>query len=156
VGHNKSQKIASLLERLQGQELDAYYLGYFECFNQQLFFEAHEVLEKLWLPERGRPNDLFYKGLIQLAGAFVHIQKGRSGPALALFRLARANLDRYPNEHQRLRLEPVRRLVADWMAELTDHSSPALRPVAGRWPTLRLEPEDSASGEKRQTGGRTQ
>src|SRR5262249_26033089 len=81
----KSARIAAMIENLRGNALDAHYLGYFECFNQQLFYEAHDVLEELWLGHRGQANDLFFKGLIQLAGAFVHLQKGRLQPAGALF-----------------------------------------------------------------------
>ena len=103
----KDQKIADLVERFSGRGFDAHYLGYFECFNQQLYFEAHEVLEKLWLRERGRPLALFYKGLIQLAGAFVHLQKNRRGPAIALFGLARRNLEPYPKYHEGLDLKVV-------------------------------------------------
>lgn len=77
---------------MSGPGLEPQYLAYFACFNRGLFFEAHEVLEEIWLPERGRPRDLFYKGLIQLAGAFVHLTKNRPAPAAALLRLARANL----------------------------------------------------------------
>ena len=114
----KSHKIAALIESLQGRDLDAHYLGYFECFNQQLFFEAHEVLEELWLAERGRPEDLFYKGLIQLAGAFVHLQKKRPGPAAALFRLAQLNLQRYPSRHQRLDVSDLLTTISSWLHKL--------------------------------------
>ena len=82
-------------------------VSYFECFNQQRFFEAHEVLEALWLPQRQGPNGSFYKGLIQLAGAFVHLQKNRLGPAVALFELARANLQKYPAIHEGLAVDGV-------------------------------------------------
>src|SRR5436189_6188294 len=92
----KSPMIAALIANCQGQELDAHYLGYFECFNRGLFYEAHDVLEELWLPNRNGANGPFYKGLIQLAGAFVHLEKGRPPPAAAVLRLARATLERYP------------------------------------------------------------
>src|SRR5579872_2037144 len=114
----KSPKIAALIHSLANRDLDAHYLGYFECFNRQLFFEAHEVLEERWLAQRGRPDDLFYKGLIQLAGAFVHVQKQRPQPALALLKLARSNLARYPTFHQFLDLAEVLRLIGAWMQRL--------------------------------------
>ena len=41
-----------MIESFRGQRLDAHYLGYFDCFNRQLFYEAHDVLEDLWLPDR--------------------------------------------------------------------------------------------------------
>ena len=94
--------------------MDAHYLGYFECFNRQLFFEAHDVLEELWLKQRRQPNDAFFKGLIQLAGAFVHLQKNRLRPAAALFRLAEANLKLYPANHENLALDGVLRMIETW------------------------------------------
>src|ERR1019366_7026896 len=87
------------------QNYDPQYVSFFECFNRQRFFEAHEVLEALWLPQRQGPNGLFYKGLIQLAGAFVHLQKNRLGPAVALFALAQTNLQKYPANHEGLQGE---------------------------------------------------
>ncbi len=113
-----------MIEGLQGRELDAHYLGYFECFNQTLFYEAHDVLEELWLGQRRQANDLFYKGLIQLAGAFVHLQKGRLKPAAALFRLAQGNISKYPAVHERLDTSSVLALIANWLGELerTDYS----------------------------------
>src|SRR3989304_9926528 len=77
----KSEPIARRIERFRGRRLPAHYLGYFDCFNRQLFYEAHDVLEEIWLADRHGPDGDFYKGLIQLAGAFVHVQKNRSGPA---------------------------------------------------------------------------
>jgi predicted metal-dependent hydrolase len=111
----KSGAIAELIEQFKGRELDAHYFGYFECFNRQLYFEAHDVLEELWLAQRSGPNYAFYKGLIQLAGAFVHLQKNRLRPAAALFKLADANLGKYPVFHERLRVENVRRLIGGWL-----------------------------------------
>src|SRR5882672_5373001 len=114
----KSGKIAGLIAELQGRDLDAHYLGYFECFNRQLFYEAHDVLEELWLPQRQGANGAFYKGLIQFAGAFVHLQKDRLRPAAALFKLAQANLEKYPREHEHLNLEAVCRLIKKWLEDL--------------------------------------
>lgn len=114
----KSEKIAAAIQQFQGQNLDAHYLGYFEFFNRQLFYEAHDVLEELWLPDRNGSNGAFYKGLIQLAGAFVHLQKGRLRPAAALFKLARANLEKYPPSHQELNLGTVLALIERWLQGL--------------------------------------
>ena len=107
-----------MIESFRGQELDAHYLGYFDCFNRQLFYEAHDVLEDLWLPDRKGRNGDFYKGLIQLAGAFVHLQKNRLRPSAALFKLALANLEKYPSPHERLNLVAVRQLIAGWLRRL--------------------------------------
>jgi predicted metal-dependent hydrolase len=117
VSH-KSARIADLIESFQGREYNAHYLGYFDCFNRQLFYEAHEVLEDLWLADKTGVNGDFYKGLIQLAGAFVHLQKNRLRPAAALFKLTRANLARYPLRHEGLDLAGVSRMIENWLHAL--------------------------------------
>ena len=135
---HKSPRIAELIEPFRGQELDARYLAYFECFNRQLFFEAHDVLEDLWLPQRGGSNGSFHKGLIQLAGAFVHLRKGRLRPAGALLRLAEANLAQYPSVHERLDVGRVLRMIRCWLEELerTDFGANPLE--GGQAPEIRL------------------
>ncbi|HKI69753.1 MAG TPA: DUF309 domain-containing protein [Verrucomicrobiae bacterium] len=110
----KGKRIAATIERFREGKLDPYYLGYFDCFNRQLFYEAHEILEVLWLPARQAPEGSFYKGLIQLAGAFVHLQKNRLRPAAALFRLAQANLEGYAPVHAQLDVRRVLALIQDW------------------------------------------
>ena len=119
-------------------EYDPRYRGYFECFNQQRFFAAHEVLEGLWLPQRQGPNGSFYKGLIQVAGAFVHWEKNRPGPTVALFTLARANLQKYPATHDGLDVKAVLAMIDEWLRQLKT-ASPAARSFASaRAPQLRL------------------
>jgi predicted metal-dependent hydrolase len=126
----KSAHIAQRIAVFAGQDLDAHYLGYFDCFNHQLFYEAHDVLEELWLADRHGPNGNFYKGLIQLAGAFVHLQKQRLRPAAALFKLSRANLEKYPVRHEQLDLTVVVNLIDAWLASLnaTEFQVNPLRP----------------------------
>ncbi|MEO7297674.1 MAG: DUF309 domain-containing protein [Verrucomicrobiota bacterium] len=114
----KSAKIAALIERHRGKELSPYYLGYFELFNEGKFYESHDVLEELWLPIRKEAGGDFYKGLIQLAGAFVHLQKNRLRPSAALFKLARTNLEKYPATHEQLDVANVLRLIENWLAKL--------------------------------------
>jgi predicted metal-dependent hydrolase len=107
-----------MIESFHGHELDAHYLGFFDCFNRQLFYEAHDVLEDLWLVDRKGVDGDFYKGLIQLAGAFVHLQKNRLKPSAALFKLAKVNLEKYPVRHHHLDLEAVKQLIVDWVNQL--------------------------------------
>ena len=108
--------------------VDARYAGYFVLFNRQQFYEAHDVLEDLWLPDRQGVNGNFFKGLIQLAGAFVHLQKNRLRPAAALFKLARTNLEKYPSRHEQLDLNIVLALIADWLQRL-EQSDFAVNPL---------------------------
>ena len=92
--NNASADVIALIRSLEENGLPPNYAAFFACFNRQQFFEAHEALELLWLTERGRPDADFFKGLIQLAGAFVHLQRSRMRPAGALLKLARANLEK--------------------------------------------------------------
>ena len=107
-----------MIESFQGQAFAAHYLGYFDCFNRQLFYEAHDVLEDLWLADKKGANGDFYKGLIQLAGAFVHLQKNRLRPSAALLKLTRANLLKYPRLHEGLNLNAIGQLIEHWLRDL--------------------------------------
>jgi len=134
VSH-KSDKISALLQPHLGGALDPHYLAFFDCFNRQLFFEAHEVLEDLWLADRG-PDRAFYQGLIQLAGAFVHFQKSRFKPAAALLRLAAANLARYPREHQKLSVHQILARIQLWQDALAESSYTTNPFLETGYPTL--------------------
>ena len=147
VGHSRLQllgmskkraHISVRIESFRGQRHDAHYLGYFDCFNRQLFYEAHDVLEELWLADRHGTDGDFYKGLIQLAGAFVHIQKHRRGPAQALFKLAGVNLEKYPHRHKDLELQVVTGLIAEWSARLETQSETLTLLATGSAPKLEL------------------
>ena len=128
-----------MMEQFGGEKLDPHYPGYFDCFNRGLFFEAHDVLEELWLQDKHGPNGAFYKGLIQLAGAFVHLQKDRLRPAAALFKLALANLEKYPREHERLNLAAVCQLIQKWLGSLESAQFEQNPLTTGNAPQLTLE-----------------
>jgi uncharacterized protein len=69
-------------------------LGFVEHFNRQAYFEAHDVLEELWLKNRGQHRD-FYKGLIQTAVAFLKLEQGKLDPAMRLAQRAASHLEKY-------------------------------------------------------------
>ena len=132
----KSGKIAELIQGLKHEKHSPHYLGYFECFNRELYFEAHDVLEELWLQDRQSSDYSYFKGLIQLAGAFVHLQKNRLRPAAALFRLARDNLLKYPSPHHDLNLEKVLEMIESWLKPLEDSKLTLNQYDSGRRPAL--------------------
>ncbi len=138
---SKSPRIAKRVASLSGRSLDPHYLGFFSCFNDSLFFEAHDVLEALWLREgKAAANYAFYKGLIQLAGAFVHLQKNRLGPAVALFNLAESNLARYPSLHESVDVPAILELIARWRSQIVDANFRRNPLALGELP--KLEPPD--------------
>jgi predicted metal-dependent hydrolase len=142
---NKHERIAELAREFAGEGVDARYAGYFALFNQQKFYEAHDILEDLWLQDRHGANGNFYKGLIQLAGAFVHLQKKRLQPAAAVFKLARTNLVSYPATHERLSIAGLRDFIDSWLHSLenkTPHETPlGVRPN----PAIHLLPRNHTS-----------
>jgi predicted metal-dependent hydrolase len=117
----------------------ARYADFFAQFNRQKYYEAHEVLEELWLPCRRSANGDFYKGLIQLAGAFVHLQKNRLRPSAALLRLAQANLNKYGSPHERLNLAAVQMLIEGWLFQLEKDEFQNNPYTAGMRPHLALQ-----------------
>jgi predicted metal-dependent hydrolase len=121
----KSHRIASFVESLDTgahPDQDPHYVGYFVCFNDQRYYEAHDVLEQLWLKSQGAHHQ-FFKGLIQLAGAFVHLKKQylrpghakdgrRLRPAWRLFRIAQSNLEPFAPKFLGLDVADATRLCA--------------------------------------------
>ena len=121
----KSHRIASYVESLDTgshPDRDPHYVGYFLCFNDQRYYEAHDVLEQLWLKSHGIHYQ-FFKGLIQLAGAFVHLKKQylrpehakdgrRLRPACRLFRIAQSNLEPFEPKFLGLDVAEATRLCA--------------------------------------------
>jgi len=118
---SKGERISQLVAELGDDDIDPgqadvakhpFYRAFFRCWNEQRYYEAHDVLEQLWLKTKSCDAD-FFKGLIQAAGAFVHLQKRfehpshpkhsrRLAPAVRLFRLAESNLSKFAPRHHRL------------------------------------------------------
>jgi predicted metal-dependent hydrolase len=80
---NKGERISQFVQALEGAspaeeggEIGRHpcYRGFFRCWNEQRYYEAHDVLEHLWLKTTSGDAD-YFKGLIQAAGGFVHLQK---------------------------------------------------------------------------------
>ena len=55
-----------------------------ELFNRLEFWEAHDSWEKVWLIAEGEEK-LFVQGMIQLAAAYLHVERGSPRPAARLF-----------------------------------------------------------------------
>jgi len=121
----KFDRMEAFVESLGGDTsagLHPCYAGYFVCFNRGEYYEAHDVLEHLWL-QCTDANEPFYKGLIQFAGGFVHLRKHfehpthekhgrRLSPAARLFDLAAANLAPFAPRHLHLDVDGVLALAA--------------------------------------------
>jgi len=128
----KSSRISVLWEGVNPRGWDVRYAAYFLHFNRGDYYEAHDVLESLWL-EQGREakSALFYQGLIQLAGGFVHLRKHhehpthrvhgkRLNPAARLFKLAEKNIGSYGIEWEGLEIGPVLELARETIRKLEE------------------------------------
>ena len=127
----KNDRISAFVQQLGADPalaLDPRYQGYFTCFNGRQYYEAHDVLENLWL-ERRDEHYLFFKGLIQFAGAFVHLQKQylrpdhpkdgrRLKPAVRLFALGTKNLAPFAPSHLQLDVAALLGLCRALVAEI--------------------------------------
>jgi hypothetical protein len=118
---SKGERISRFVAELVVEDVDPdqrdivkhpFYRAFFHCWNEKRYYEAHDVLEQLWLKTKS-PDADYFKGLIQAAGAFVHLQKRfeypvhakhskRLSPAVRLFRLAERNLSRFAPRHHGL------------------------------------------------------
>lgn len=99
------------MEGIEAGEHDPHLVGYLRCFNSQKFYEAHDVLEALWLKDRTGPDGDFFKGMIQFAGAFVHLQKRRNRPAKVLFLRCTTYLSKYPSKFYALDVAGIIKLA---------------------------------------------
>lgn len=66
-----------------------------EEFNAGRFWHAHEEWERLWLISTGSEKE-FIQGLIQLAAAYHHVQRGTLRGAVRLFDSALRRIDGNP------------------------------------------------------------
>ena len=69
-----------------------------ELFNAQQFWHAHEAWERAWLATAGDLR-LFLQGLIQLAAAYHHVQRGTYPGGIRLFDAALEKLARLPADY---------------------------------------------------------
>ncbi|MDR7515120.1 MAG: DUF309 domain-containing protein [Armatimonadota bacterium] len=84
-------------------------------FDFGLFFACHEHFEGLWRDTVGEDRD-FYQGLVQLAAAFYHHEKGNSRGAVALLRRAMRRLASYRPSHQGLDVDVLLHQLGPWEA----------------------------------------
>ena len=73
----------------------SHFLEGIDHFNSRRFWEAHEAWETLWL-EAESDLDQYLQGLIQIAAAYHHIQRGTYRGAPRLFAAALKRLEPFP------------------------------------------------------------
>lgn len=114
----KSERMEMFVNRFESGIYEREYHGFFQLFNAAEYYESHDVLEHLWLQRKGSRDDHFFKALIQLAGCFVHLEKGKYGPALRLFRLCRGYLSPYGAGYRGLDIIQTIGFIDGWILRL--------------------------------------
>jgi predicted metal-dependent hydrolase len=115
-----------------------YFLEGIHDFNTRKFWEAHEAWETLWLSAE---SDLeqFLQGLIQVAAAYHHVQRGTYRGAPRLFAAGLRRLDAFPLVHcglDRTDVDGAARRHQSWL------ESGAQEPLdSAEYPKLRVSDE---------------
>ena len=155
----KGERISRFVRELGQEDVDLktlapdehpFYRAFFRCWNEQRYYEAHDVLEQLWLKASSRDTN-YFKGLIQAAGAFVHLQKHfeqpahpkhsrRLQPAVRLFQLAEKNLAPYAPVRHALDVSALLRVLRTEREKIV-HSDFRMNPWSPQHaPKLKLLP----------------
>ena len=87
VGHSPAPKTSSV-------EIPLLLVEGISLFNRRYYWECHEVLEKLWLEERGKAR-LFYQGIIQASAALYHVLNANPKGVIKLAEEAQKKLRAY-------------------------------------------------------------
>jgi hypothetical protein len=88
---SKVETLRSLESRVPTREESEALREGIDLFNQERFWEAHEVLEEIWHPAIGVDRDTI-QGLILAAAAFVHYQKNEESVCLSILGRAKDKL----------------------------------------------------------------
>ena len=87
------------------------------CSHSGAFFEAHEYWESVWLMAE-EPEKTFLQGLIQVAAAFHHFQRGNCAGTISLLRSALRRLDGYAPAFAGIAVEPLCTTIRLWLEAL--------------------------------------
>jgi uncharacterized protein len=85
--------------------------------NHGEYFEAHESIEAAWRAEEGHIREL-YRGILQIAVAYLHITRGNYNGALKLQQRSHKWLEGWPDECQTIDIGTLRRDFAIVMDEV--------------------------------------
>lgn len=82
-----------------------------ELFNEQKYWECHEVLEDLWMEDRMDAARNVYWAIIQVAAACIHYRDGKITGALGMVKKAKEKFRRCHEQHV---LTPIVLKYLDW------------------------------------------
>src|SRR6266699_6499356 len=97
-----------------------------DLFNSGRYWDAHEVWERDWTPDRKAPDAGFYKGLIQVAAGCLHYTRHNRRGAVNKWRTGADYLRPYVPRHHGVVLEPRVRAVDGYLEALSRADWPEL------------------------------
>jgi uncharacterized protein len=97
-----------------------------ELFNSGRYWDAHEVWEREWTPDRRGPDSSFYKGLIQVAAGCLHYGRRNRRGAVNKWRTGAGYLRPYLPMHLGVRLMPLVEAVDGHLAAMSGPGWPEL------------------------------
>ena len=83
-------------------------------FNEEEFFDAHEVWEDVWQEYRG-DDRTFLQALIQIAAGFYHAQCDNPRGARSQVTKGLKKLEPYASDHQTIRSGALSEEVQEWL-----------------------------------------
>ncbi len=84
-----------------------------ELFNEERFWESHEMLERIWHPAKGEEREII-QGMILTAAALVHAQKDRNETSLGMLRKAENKLGSAEN-YEGIDVKQVRQRIDEML-----------------------------------------
>ena len=98
-----------------------------DLFNSGQYWEAHEVWEAEWTPDRKGPDSGFDKGLIQVAAGCLHYTRHNRRGAVNKWRSGADYLRPYLPVHSGVRLEPLVQAVDGFLDAMKNSDWPRLK-----------------------------
>jgi predicted metal-dependent hydrolase len=97
------------------------------CYRAAEFFAAHEHWEAVWL-KMPEPEKTFLQGLIQVAAAFHHLQRGNQKGTASLLRAALRRLDPCSPAFAGISVTPLCQEIREWLRVLEAGDTLSHRP----------------------------
>jgi len=83
-----------------------------QLFNEERYWECHEILENLWRVLKG-DEKILVQGIILVCAAFVHFQKNEADIALSMLQRYQSKLNWHDRLYEGVDLEKIRNGVAE-------------------------------------------
>src|SRR5579872_3623675 len=104
-----------------------------EEFNTERFFEAHEAWEHVWLAS-AEPEKTFLQGIIQIAAAFHHYQRGNLLGTRSLLEAGLGRLRDFPADQSGISLDLLCVAAGEWATALRGGRDPG----RGQFPKVQM------------------